>query len=42
LSLWVWYGFLKEDWPIIVTNIFSLVVNIIMVFLRYKYRNNKS
>ncbi len=42
LSLWVWYGFLKKDWPIIVTNLFSLVVNIIMVFLRYKYRNNKS
>jgi MtN3 and saliva related transmembrane protein len=42
LSLWVWYGFLKKDWPIIVTNLFSLAVNIIMVFLRYKYRNNKS
>lgn len=41
LSLWVWYGFLKEDWPIIVTNLFSLVVNIIMMILRYKYRNNK-
>jgi MtN3 and saliva related transmembrane protein len=42
LSLWVWYGFLKEDWPIIITNIFSLTVNLIMIFLRYKYRNNKS
>lgn len=42
LSLWVWYGFLKEDWPIIVTNLFSLGVNIIMMILRYKYRNNKS
>lgn len=42
LSLWVWYGFLKEDWPIIVTNIFSLTVNLVMIVLRYKYRNNKS
>ncbi|HKH60614.1 MAG TPA: SemiSWEET transporter [Flavitalea sp.] len=42
LGLWVWYGFLKEDWPIIVTNLFSLVVNLIMMFLRYKYRHNKS
>ncbi|HET9277310.1 MAG TPA: SemiSWEET transporter [Flavitalea sp.] len=42
LGLWVWYGFLKEDWPIIVTNLFSLVVNLTMMFLRYKYRNNKS
>ncbi|MBC7829280.1 MAG: SemiSWEET transporter [Chitinophagaceae bacterium] len=42
LSLWIWYGFLKEDWPIIVTNLFSLSLNLIMIFLRYKYRNNKS
>jgi MtN3 and saliva related transmembrane protein len=42
LGLWVWYGFLKEDWPIIATNLFSLVVNLTMMFLRYKYRNNKS
>ena len=42
LSLWVWYGFLKNDWPIIITNIFSLIINVIMVVLRYKYRNNKS
>lgn len=40
LSLWTWYGFLKEDWPIIVTNLFSLSVNIIMIVLRYKYRHN--
>ena len=42
LSLWVWYGLLKEDWPIIVTNLFSLVVNLMMMFLRYKYRHNTS
>jgi MtN3 and saliva related transmembrane protein len=42
LSLWTWYGFLKEDWPIIVTNLFSLTLNIIMIILRYKYRNNPS
>jgi MtN3 and saliva related transmembrane protein len=40
LSLWTWYGFLKEDWPIIITNIFSLTVNLIMIVLRYKYRHN--
>jgi MtN3 and saliva related transmembrane protein len=42
LSLWVWYGYLKQDWPIIVTNLFSLAVNLVMIFLRYKYRNNTS
>ena len=41
ISLWVWYGFLKDDLPIIATNLFSLLVNLVMVFLRYKYRNNK-
>lgn len=41
LSLWTWYGFLKKDWPIIITNLFSLSVNIVMIILRYKYRNNK-
>ena len=42
LGLWVWYGFLKEDWPIILTNLFSLAINLTMIFLRYKYRDNKS
>ena len=42
LGLWMWYGFLKEDWPIIITNGFSLIINGIMILLRYKYRNNKS
>lgn len=38
LSLWVWYGVLREDVPIIVTNGFSLVINgIIIVFgIRFK------
>ena len=42
LGLWTWYGCLKDDWPIILTNSFSLILNGIMIFLRYKYRNNKS
>lgn len=38
LSLWVWYGALRDDLPIIVTNGFSLVINgiIIGVGIRYK------
>ena len=41
LSLWTYYGFLKEDLPIIVTNIFSMVLNITMIGLGiyYKGRN---
>lgn len=40
IAMWIWYGFLKTDWPIMVTNSFSLLVNLIMLGLRYKYRNN--
>jgi MtN3 and saliva related transmembrane protein len=39
-SLWTWYGILKKDPPIIGTNIFSVVLNLAMMFLKYKYRSN--
>lgn len=38
LGLWTYYGFLREDIPIIVTNIFSLVLNAIMIALGIIYR----
>ncbi len=38
LVLWIVYGFKREDLPIIVTNCFSLLVNIVMVFLRIRYK----
>ncbi len=28
LLLWVWYGILKEEWPIILSNSFAVLVNI--------------
>lgn len=37
LAMWVFYGFLKKDLPILITNIFSVLVNIVMIFLRIKY-----
>ena len=37
LSLWIVYGFMKQDWPIIVTNIFSLTVNVLLLIFRLKY-----
>jgi MtN3 and saliva related transmembrane protein len=39
LILWIVYGFKREDIPIIATNCFSLLVNIVMVILRIKYRD---
>jgi MtN3 and saliva related transmembrane protein len=38
LVLWIVYGIKKDDLPIILTNCFSLLVNIVMVVLRIKYR----
>lgn len=39
VSLWVIYGFMKKDMPVICTNVFSLLVNITMLLLRWKYGN---
>ncbi len=41
IALWVWYGILTGDKPIIYTNSFSLAINFIMIILRIRYRNNK-
>lgn len=38
LILWIIYGFKREDMPIIITNCFSLLVNITMVILRIRYK----
>ena len=38
VSLWIWYGVMKEDFPIIITNAFSLLINIVLIILRIKYR----
>ncbi len=40
-SLWIYYGFDKSDIPIISTNFLSLALNIAMLILKFKYRNNK-
>ena len=37
LGMWIWYGFLREDVPIMATNGFSLVINgVIIVLGEYK------
>lgn len=41
VSLWIVYGILRKDLPIILTNSFSVMLNIIIVILRYKYKRNK-
>ena len=41
LVLWTIYGFMKEDIPIIVTNAFSILLNLVLLFFRLKYRKKK-
>ena len=41
IILWIVYGIKKNDFPIIATNAFSLLVNIIMVILGIKYKKDK-
>jgi len=41
-ALWAWYGILRDDWPILATNTVSVILDIIMLFLRFKYRNSKA
>lgn len=38
ICLWIFYGIRRDDFPIIITNSLSLLLNIIMIFLRIKYK----
>ncbi|MEP7252149.1 MAG: SemiSWEET transporter [Ginsengibacter sp.] len=38
LALWIVYGILITNWPIVITNAFSLLVNIIILVLRSKFK----
>lgn len=40
LALWIVYGFLREDPPIIFTNIVSMILNILIIILGVKYKKN--
>jgi len=39
LGLWVYYGILKNDWIIIVSNSFSFIVNLLLAVFTIKYKN---
>ncbi|WP_419870836.1 SemiSWEET transporter [Chryseobacterium sp. CT-SW4] len=42
LSLWVWYGFIKDELPIILSNAFAVLVNISLLtcYILYHKKNN--
>lgn len=41
LGLWVWYGILKKDYPIILTNSFSFLVNTLVIYFTGRYKKRK-
>lgn len=38
LALWIWYGVLRDDLPILLTNGFSLVLNGVVIALGIRYK----
>lgn len=38
LSLWIWYGFLKDELPIILSNAFAVLINISLLICRIIYK----
>ncbi len=42
VGTWIWYGIEKEDFPIIITNSFSFVVNVLMMLFTIKYRSKSN
>jgi MtN3 and saliva related transmembrane protein len=42
LVSWIVYGALKSDFPIILTNCVSLVLNILIVIFTVKYKNHST
>lgn len=41
-ALWTYYGVLREDMPIIITNAFSFSLNILMLILRRRYTKDEN
>ncbi|WP_083564159.1 SemiSWEET family transporter [Chryseobacterium carnipullorum] len=38
LSFWVWYGILKKEWPIIISNGFAVIVDVCLLISLWKYK----
>ena len=39
---WIWYGILKSDYPIIITNAFSFLVNLLVIGFSIRYKNKSA
>ncbi|MFP3593503.1 SemiSWEET transporter [Chryseobacterium sp. SIMBA_038] len=40
VSLWVWYGIMKDELPIILSNAFSVLVNLSLLVCYFIYRKS--
>lgn len=38
IGVWIYYGILRKDWPVILTNSFSLLANITLLILYKIYK----
>ncbi|MGN6494539.1 MAG: SemiSWEET family sugar transporter [Agriterribacter sp.] len=38
LGLWIWYGTVQQDYPVVITNAFSALINILIVIFSLKYK----
>lgn len=41
LGLWIWYGVLRQDLPIVVTNSFALVINGMIIAVGWRYKRSR-
>lgn len=41
VTLWTYYGILQDEWPIILTNGFSVLTNSFLLFLVWLYRKKQ-
>ncbi|MEO5979844.1 MAG: SemiSWEET family transporter [Chryseolinea sp.] len=42
VGLWVWYGVLKSDWIIVISNAVSALINLGIFAMSFYYNRNKS
>ena len=40
VSLWIWYGVLKNEWPIILSNAFSVLMNVSLLICYVVYKKS--
>ncbi|WP_090992523.1 SemiSWEET family sugar transporter [Pedobacter insulae] len=38
---WLYYGILIKDLPILITNAFSCILDLLMIYLNYRFKNKK-